>query len=60
MASHEWCPARLRAGPATIEPEPEEAEREAILAAVAPAFGCEDGWAATALLEGVEGLEPDP
>ena len=43
--------------PATIEPEPEEAEREAILAALAAALGCEDGWAATALLEG---LEPDP
>ena len=46
---------------ATIEPEPSEAEREAILAALgsdherAPA-----AWTEAALLEGVETGEPDP
>ena len=45
---------------ATIEPEPPEEEREAILAVLAvPAPG--DGeWAAAALSEGVEEGEPDP
>lgn len=45
---------------ATIEPEPSEAEREAILAALArpPEPGGE--WARTALLEGVEDGELDP
>jgi hypothetical protein len=47
---------------ATIEPEPSEAEREAILAALLvsdaePGLGA---WAEAALLEGVEGDEPDP
>ena len=46
---------------ATIEPEPSEAEREAILAALAgdgePGLGA---WTEAALLEGVEGGEADP
>ena len=46
---------------ATIEPEPSDAEREAILAALGddrePAPGA---WAEAALLEGVENGEPDP
>ena len=46
---------------ATIEPEPSEAEREAILAALAsvgePGLSA---WAEAALLDGVEGGEPDP
>jgi len=45
----------------TIEPEPSEAERKAILAALGrvgePALGV---WTETALLEGVETGEPDP
>ena len=46
---------------ATIEPEPSEAEREAILAAVGtPADPAPSGWAEAALLEGVESGEPDP
>ena len=46
---------------ATIEPEPtEEGEREAILAALAAPAAEEAGWAAAALLEGVEEGEPDP
>jgi hypothetical protein len=47
--------------PATIEPEPTEDEREAILAALgAPADGFAGEWAEAALLEGVEGDRPDP
>jgi hypothetical protein len=46
---------------ATIEPEPSDAEREAILAvlgaSVKPRLG---DWAETALLEGVENDELDP
>jgi hypothetical protein len=43
-----------------IEPEPSEAEREAILAALARADEpAESAWAEAALLEGVDG-EPDP
>jgi hypothetical protein len=45
---------------ATIEPEPSEAEREAILAALARPVEQDSRWAETALLEGVEGVEPDP
>jgi hypothetical protein len=45
---------------ATIEPEPTEAEREAILAALARPAPAEDGWASAALIEGVEEGEPDP
>jgi len=46
---------------ATIEPEPAEDERQAILAALAvPAAGNAEGWAAMALLEGVEEIELDP
>jgi hypothetical protein len=44
---------------ARIEPEPTEAERDAILAALC-AIPAESGWAATALLEGVEEGELDP
>lgn len=43
---------------ATIEPEPTEEEREAILAALDGAAQADRGWEAAALLEGVEG-EPD-
>ena len=50
------CPAM----PPTIEPEPSEDEREAILAALAAAPKTDSGWAAAALLEGVEGDELDP
>jgi len=46
---------------ATIEPEPSEAERKAILAALArtdePALG---EWTEAALLEGVESSKLDP
>jgi hypothetical protein len=45
---------------ATIEPEPTEEEREAILAALARPSSAEDGWASTALAEGVEEGELDP
>lgn len=46
---------------AAIEPEPSEAEREAILAALGGAEGAVLGeWAEAALLEGVESGEPDP
>ena len=45
---------------ATIEPEPPEEEREAILAALADAAPAEQGWADAALVEGVEDGELDP
>ena len=45
---------------ATIEPEPTEAEREAILAALARPTSGEEGWATAALAEGVEEGELDP
>jgi hypothetical protein len=46
---------------ATIEPEPSEAEREAILAAIGAASEASLGeWADAALLEGVESGDPDP
>jgi hypothetical protein len=46
--------------PATIDPEPSEAEREAILAALqTPTEAGLGEWAEAALLEAVEG-EPDP
>ncbi len=47
---------------ATIEPEPSEVEREAILAALgaAEAEAVAGEWAEAALLEGVESGEPDP
>jgi hypothetical protein len=45
---------------ATIEPEPPEEEREAILAALDRPGPAESGWAATALLEGVEDGALDP
>ena len=65
VPSHEWCPARLRrvtATPsATIDPDPPEGVREAILAALAPPVAAgHEGWAAAALLEGVEDGELDP
>ena len=45
---------------ATIEPEPSEAEREAILAALArPDEAGSSEWVEAALLEGVESGEPD-
>ena len=44
----------------TIEPEPTEEEREAILAALAGASAGDEGWAAAALREGVEDDELDP
>ncbi len=44
---------------ATIEPEPTEEEREAILAALSDAERADQGWEAAALLEGVE-AEPNP
>jgi hypothetical protein len=44
----------------TIEPEPTNDEREAILAALAGAAEADQGWAAAALLEGVDEGEPDP
>ena len=46
---------------AEIEPEPSEAEREAILTALGGVDERAPGaWAVAALLEGVEGGEPDP
>ena len=46
---------------ATIEPEPSEAEREAIREALgAAAEAALSDWADTALLEGVENAELDP
>jgi len=45
---------------ATIEPEPTDQEREAILAALARPASGEDGWASAALAEGVEEGELDP
>jgi hypothetical protein len=46
--------------PPTIEPEPAEDERKAILAALAGAPDDDAGWPAAALLEGVEDGELDP
>ena len=46
--------------PATIEPEPTEEEREAIVAALAVPAAADPGWAEAALLEGVEDGELDP
>jgi hypothetical protein len=45
---------------ARIEPEPPEEAREAILAALDRPDPAESGWAATALIEGVEDGELDP
>ena len=45
---------------ATIEPEPTEEEREAILGALAEPDPTDQGWAAAALLEGVEDGDSDP
>ncbi len=45
---------------ATIEPEPAEDEREAILAALAAPAESTGEWADAALTEGVEGGELDP
>jgi hypothetical protein len=45
----------------TIVPEPSDAEREAILAALAAADEGADGvWAEAALAEGVEETDPEP
>jgi len=46
--------------PPSIDPEPSQGEREAILAALTDASGAESGWAAAALLEGVGDDELDP
>ena len=46
--------------PPTIEPEPSDEEREAILAALGGAHEDDAGWSAAALLEGVEDGESDP
>ena len=46
--------------PATIEPEPSEEEREAVLAALQAPREADDGWTEAALLEGVESGLPDP
>ncbi len=45
---------------ASFEPEPSEAEREAILAALRRAEEVAGAWAEAALLEGVESGEPSP
>jgi hypothetical protein len=45
---------------ATIEPEPSEAEREAILVALARPAEEDGAWARAALLEGVEDAELEP
>ena len=45
---------------ATIEPEPTEEEREAILGALAGPAAADPGWANAALLEGVEDPDSDP
>ena len=45
----------------TIEPEPSDSEREAILALLGSAAEPRPGeWAEAALLEGVENGEPNP
>ena len=44
---------------ATIEPEPTDSEREAILAALAEAPGAASWWAEAALREGVEDGDED-
>jgi hypothetical protein len=44
---------------ATIEPEPGEEERQAILAALAEAAGAASGWAEAALREGVDPGDAD-
>ena len=47
--------------PVTIEPEPPEQEREAIVAALAVGDGDDlGGWSQAALVEGVEGADLDP
>ena len=45
---------------ATIEPEPSEEERDAIVAALAGPVAADSGWAEAALAEGVEDGELDP
>ena len=46
--------------PATIEPEPTDEEREAILAALAGPVGSDSRWAEAALVEALEVDELDP
>ena len=46
--------------PPTIEPEPTEDEREAILSALAGGQNGDTGWSAAALQEGVVEGELDP
>ena len=45
---------------ATIDPAPTDEERGAILAALVRAPGEHEGWAAAALVEGVEDGDLDP
>jgi quinol monooxygenase YgiN len=45
---------------ATMEPEPTEEEREAILAALVRPARADEGWASAALAEGVEEGELEP
>jgi hypothetical protein len=52
---------RLRSVPLTIEPEPPEEEREAIVVALAVGEGNDlGGWSQAALAEGVEEADSDP
>ena len=44
----------------TIEPEPSDDERAAILAALGRPEPGEAGWAEASLLEGVDDAPPDP
>jgi hypothetical protein len=60
VRSHKWSSGYAAAVSATIEPEPSEAVREAILGALAEPETTDPGWAAAALLEGVEDAELDP
>ena len=46
--------------PATIDPEPTDEEREAILAALTGPAGSESRWAEAALVEAAEDGELDP
>jgi hypothetical protein len=45
---------------ASIEPQPSEPEREAILAALAQPASEPSEWAEAALLEGVDAADPEP
>ena len=60
MPCHKWRPGYAAPMAATIDPEPTAEEREAILASLAGTAVADEGWAAAALLEGVEDGEFDP